>query len=369
MKSTFGLTAVLCAFAAASVAQAQTKITYGTYMPAGHVVNTSGVLPLVERLRANDNHKVEIELFLGGVVAKASAGIDSVRDRVVDAGLVLDSFVPKQLPHGNLITDLTLLGRNHVVMSGAVSEFILVECVECRNDYRKNNVITMAHFSSSPQTIMCNAPINSMADLRGKRIRSRGAWSSMFSEMRMTPLNLGGDEAFEAIQRGQADCNIGPISWFHTYSLWDVAKHVIDTEIGTYHGGSAWIINADVWKGLKPEAQAVIRQNMPRLSADIVWGYTNEDQLVRRESEKKGITFYKPSADFLAFYEQYRLKEVDRIKKVGKERGIKNADQLVDRFIAIMTKWEKLNETEIKGDKAKYVAVLEREVYSKVDWK
>jgi hypothetical protein len=41
---------------------------------------------------------------------------------------------------------------------------------------------------------------------------------------------------------------------------------------------------------------------------------------------------------------------------------------LIDTFLGLIDKWKKLNDEEIKGDKQRFVAALNREIYSKLQW-
>jgi TRAP-type transport system periplasmic protein len=360
--------AVVGVAAMASSVQAETKLGYGTYLPPTHVNNTAGIEPMARRIEKESNGALKIEMFTGGSVAKATAAVDSIRDGLVAAGMIVDSYVPKQLPHSFLITDLAVLGRNSVAMAGATNEFNLVACPECLADQKKQGIISMAHYSTAPYTVMCKPDVRSLEDMKGKKVRSAAAWSIMFKSFGMVPVNLTSDETYEALQRGQVDCNLGADSWLKSYSLWDVAKNVLDTTIGTYHGGLLWGMNAEVWAKLPADQKALIKRNMPILAADVTFGYLAESKEVRQTALAKGVKFNKPDASFTDAYNAYAEKELARIKEEGKKRGIKDADKLIDRYMALVAKWQKIDDEEIKGDKAKFVEALNREVFSKVKW-
>ncbi|WP_421996376.1 C4-dicarboxylate TRAP transporter substrate-binding protein [Reyranella sp.] len=369
MRSTLWRTvAVLGLVATASSARAETKLGYGTYLPPTHVNNTVGIEPMAKRLEKESNGAIRIEMFTGGSVAKATAAVDSIRDGLVAAGMIVDSYVPKQLPHSFLVTELAVLGRNSVAMAGATNEFNLVACPECLADQKKQGIISMAHYSTAPYTIMCKPDLRTLEEFKGKKIRSAAAWSIMFKSFGLVPVNLTSDETYEALQRGQVDCNMGADSWLKSYSLWDVAKNVLDTTIGTYHGGLLWGMSAEVWNKLPADQKAMIKRNMPILAADVTFGYLAESKEVRETAASKGVKFNKPGPDFSKAYDEYALKELARVKEEGKKKGIKNADQLIDTYMALVAKWQKIDEQEIKGDKAKFAAALQREVFDKVKW-
>lgn len=352
----------------AGAAHAQTKLSYGTYLPPTHVNNTVGIEPMIKRMEQESGGKLTVEFFPGGSVAKATAAVDSIRDGIVTAGMIVDTYVPKQLPHSFLVTELGLLGRNSVAMAGATNEFNLVACKECLADQKKSGIISMSHYSTAPYTLMCKADLRSIADFKGKKIRSAGAYSIMFKSFGMVPVNVTSDETYEAMQRGQVDCTMGADSWLKSYTLWDVAKNVLATTIGTYHGGLLWAMNADTYGKLPADQKAMLKKNMPVLAADVTFGYLQESRDVHGLASEKGVKFNPPDASWNSEYAAYLKNEVARVKEEGKKRGVPNADELVDRYLQLVEKWTKIDAEEIKGDKQKFIAALNREVFSKVAW-
>ena len=168
---------------------------------------------------------------------------------------------------------------------------------------------------------MCKPDLRTLEDFKGKKIRSAAAWSIMFKSFGLVPVNLTSDETYEALQRGQVDCNMGADSWLKSYSLWDVAKNVLDTTIGTYHGGLLWGMSAEVWSKLPADQKAMIKRNMPILAADVTFGYLAESKEVRKMAASKGVKFNKPGPDFTKAYDEYALKELARVKEEGKKRA------------------------------------------------
>lgn len=366
LRVSVGVAAALVMLAPA--AMAQVKLSYGTYLPATHVNNLAGIEPMGKRLAAESGGKITLEILSGGSVAKPTAAVDSVRDGVVTASMVVDSYVPKQLPHAYLATDLGVIGKNSVALAGATTEYNLLACKDCLAEQKKQSIISMSFYSTAPYTLMCKPDLRSMADLNGKKLRSAGGFSIMFKSFGMVPVNITSDETYEALQRGQVDCSIGAQGWLKSYSLWDVAKNVLDTSIGAYTGGLLWAMSAEAWAKLSPEHKAILKKNMPILSADVTFGYLAESDDVRKLAIEKGVKFNPPDKSFIDAYAAYAEKELARVKEAGKGRGIANADELVDLYMSLVRKWEKIANDEVKGDKAKFIEALNREVYSKVQW-
>ena len=107
---------------------------------------------------------------------------------------------------------------------------------------------------------------------------------------------------------------------------------------------------------------------MPILVADVIFGYLKEAHTVREEANKKGIKFLSPDPGFTKALTEYRAIELARVKELARKRGMKNTDALIDTYLGLVEKWERISRDEIKGDKDKFIAALNREIYSKVSW-
>lgn len=349
-------------------AWAQTTLSYGTYLPDIHTINIEGIKPLGERLSKESGGKITIQLLSGGTAAKATGAIDSIRDGLVSAGKITDTSVPKQVPHSYLVTQLALLGQDPLIMGPASNEYNLIACKGCKDDAARNGIIPMAYYSTTPHVLICKEPVDNLAQLKGMKIRASGAYAIMYRAFGAVPVNLPHEESFEAFARNQIGCADSVDAWLRSLSLWDAAKHVVDIDIGTYHGGVAWAMNAGLWKGLPADQKEIIKRNIPILVADIIFGYLRERNDVRKQAEPKGVTFKSPDATFQKAVADYRAVEIKRVRELGKSYGIKDSDELIDTFLALIEKWRKINAEEVKGDKQRLVAALNREIYSKVQW-
>lgn len=351
-----------------SHASAQTALSYGTYLPDIHTINIEGIKPLGERLSKESGGKITIQLLTGGTAAKATGAIDSIRDGLVSAGKITDTAIPKQVPHSYLATQLALLGQDPMIMGPASNEYNLIACKGCQEDAVRNGIIPMAYYSTTPHVLICKEPVDSLAQLKGMKVRASGAYAIMYRAFGAVPVNLPHEESFEAFSRNQIACADSVDAWLRSLSLWDAAKQVVDIDIGTYHGGVAWAMNAGLWKGMPADQKEMIKRNIPILVADVVLGYLRERKDVRRQAEAKGVTFKSPDATFQKAVADYRAVEIKRVRELGKTYGIKESDQLIDTFLGLIEKWRKINAEEIKGDKQRLIAALNREIYSKVEW-
>lgn len=368
-KTLLGAAALVAATGlAAANASAQIKISYGTYLPPTHVNNHAGIEPFAKRVEQETGGKVKFEIFTGGSVAPAKAAIDQIRDKLVTSGMIVDSYVNKELPHSYTLTELALQGKDALVMAGAVNEMQLVDCKGCLEEQKKAGIISTAFYSTAPYVFMCKSPVTKVDDMKGKKVRATAAFGLLVKSMGGVPVNITSDEVYEAMQRGQAECNVGADAWLKSYTLWDVAKAVTKQPIGTYHGGQLFAINAETFKSLPAEVKASIKKNAPILAADVTFGYLEESKAAQEGAASHGVKFVDADPSLTKAYEDFLKNDTKRVIEQAEKRGVKNAEALIETFLGKIAKWEKIVKDEVKGDKAKYVAALNREVYSKASF-
>lgn len=351
-----------------TAASAQIKISYGTYLPPTHVNNHAGMEPFAKRVEQETGGKVKFEIFTGGSVAPAKAAIDQIRDKLVTSGMIVDAYVSKELPHSYTLTEMALQGKDALVMAGAVNEMQLVDCKGCLAEQKKAGIVSTAFYSTAPYIFMCKSPLKSLDDIKGKKVRATAAFGLLVKAMGGVPVNITSDEVYEAMQRGQAECNVGADAWLKSYTLWDVAKAVTKQPIGTYHGGQLFAVNAEDWRGFPADVKASIKKNAPILAADVTFGYLEESRVAQEGAASHGVQFVDADPSLIKAYEDFLKNDTKRVIEAAEKRGVKNAEALVEAFLGKIAKWEKIVKEEVKGDKAKYIAALNREIYSKVSF-
>jgi TRAP-type transport system periplasmic protein len=191
--------------------------------------------------------------------------------------------------------------------------------------------------------------------------------------MGATPVNITSPEIYEALQRGQVDCVMGPQPWLLSYSLWDMVKYVSAAKLGTYHGTNMLNINVDVWKKLDDAEKKAMVDNLAEAVADMARAYEDDDISIREEAEQKGIEWIDVDSSFTQAVEAFREKDMPRIVDLAKSRGVKNPEPNIALFRDNIAKWEKIVADIGEGEWGdaewtKYQAAIQAEVYDKVEF-
>ena len=106
--------------------------------------------------------------------------------------------------------------------------------------------------------MICTKPIKSIADFKGKRIRTYGfAYPALVQALGGTPVSMSSSDGYEALQRGILDCSpIGP-SLAHGWKYDEVAKYYIDVPIGASFGHMI-AMNLKSYNALDAQTKSII---------------------------------------------------------------------------------------------------------------
>jgi TRAP-type mannitol/chloroaromatic compound transport system substrate-binding protein len=163
-------------------------------------------------------------------------------------------------------------------------------------------------------------PIKTLADFKGMKCRQTGMAAEVWKSMGMNTVNMPGGEIIPAAQRGVIDCAewVGGVEdlrlgfqnvWKYHYTP-GVHENVTIGEV---------LINGDVWKGLKPEHQELIKSVASETF--IIWWAKWQRQnadAIRELQVKHGVQILRTPPDILVEF----LKAWD---KIAKEEADKNA--------------------------------------------
>jgi len=147
------------------------------------------------------------------------------------------------------------------------------EAFDARLQERFNaKVLTLWPFG--PQVFFCNAPIESLADLSGLRIRSfTPSMSAMIESFGATPVTLQFSEVYPALQRGVVSCGVTSPTSANTGNWPEVTTHLLPLSVsGSVQGH---LINLDAWNRFSEEEQAALSETFAQLE-DELWSLAFE---------------------------------------------------------------------------------------------
>ncbi|MBI1416780.1 MAG: C4-dicarboxylate ABC transporter substrate-binding protein [Limimaricola sp.] len=132
-----------------------------------------------------------------------------------------------------------------------------------------------------PQIVFCNGEVNSLADLKGKKVRGSGRMTTKLLEaLGAEGVNIAFSEVPGSLQRGVIDCAVTGAGSGYSAGWWEVSDHLLTLPLG---GWDPVVIamNKDRFDALPADQQAELKQAVKTGLEDKAWdaaqgGLTND---------------------------------------------------------------------------------------------
>ncbi|MED5407577.1 MAG: TRAP transporter substrate-binding protein [Pseudomonadota bacterium] len=245
-----GLTAAMGLLA--TPATAQEVLNISSWAPPTHHINAV-VWPtwgkwVEEATGGRVTTKIEYKL------ASPLKQFELVRDGVADAAWIFHGYNTRYV--ATQAVEMPNLGTSAEAASVAywrVHEKYLAKADEHRG------VTLIGLTSHGPAVIQTKAPLNSLADLSGQKIRVPGGVGSLVGKaLGVTAVKLPAPKVYEALSSGVADGIFMPIETQKSFRLKEVVPHVTIMPGGLYYGSFAFILNSDFLAGLSEADQKAV---------------------------------------------------------------------------------------------------------------
>lgn len=364
---------VICAATLASVISVHAgsatakELVFGSYLPPKHNVNTFGLAPMFEQLKP----KVDWKLVTGGQLFSGAATLKSVGNRVADGGVVIPAYVQSALKSGFLSMDLMFAADDGMAFNAAVLDTFFNDCPECLADYHKAKTVLLATYAVDGWSLLCRDQVKSVAEVKGKRLRTTGALGRFAQMMGGTPVAMTSDDMIEAISRGQIDCIVGAFAWLKAYPIEDSIKSILALRKGAT-AVDLFVMNQASWKALtKDQKMAMLRAMPGAIARSMVDGYMGDDLKAESLAKERKIAIHEADPSFAKMFADFRKKERDIVIERAVKRGAKDAEKTVDSIFRNYDKWVKIlgavDRSDLKALSAKYEKALWDNLYSKLD--
>jgi TRAP-type C4-dicarboxylate transport system substrate-binding protein len=246
----------LVASAFAVPAQAQTTLTFSTWVPPTHHLSIWQANWAAEAEKATTG-RVKFQ-SLPKAPAAPPGTFDAVKDGLVDLSYVTASYTPARhaLP---AMAELPGAGSSAVVNSVAYSR---IHWKHFHKVGEYNGVKLLAVWTHGPgQMFNTKRPINSLADLKGMKIRTGGGIAEKFGNLLgASAFVKPAPESYELLASGVADGVFFPMESIISFKLDKVLKHATIFPGGFYSSSFGFFMNQDKWNKLSKQDQAILEK-------------------------------------------------------------------------------------------------------------
>ena len=344
-------------------------LTLNQYVLPKHVVVTEGTMPLIEEMKQATGGAFDFKLFTGGTPLSAQATLGGLQSGAVDAGMVILTYHPAELPLVQYLNDLAVPTEDTLVVTGAFNEYVLTKCARCLEEFKAAGIAFTGTYTAAPLVLVNREVYRTPEDLVAKRVRIPGGdynarWADYFG---LSPINVGGSEVYEMMNRGAVDVTLNPPAILQTHSLADVAKSVIDMPVTLHRASSPFVFATGSWAGLTDDERRAFLDSAPMAMMRITGAYLEESEAALDDARARGIEVIEPGDDFKAKMAEFAEKDVETMYTIAREQyRIDNPEEIRDEFIALIEKWNAIAE-ETGRDPEKMGERLRKDAYAGLD--
>jgi TRAP-type C4-dicarboxylate transport system substrate-binding protein len=219
-----------------------------------HVVDNANA-----RLEAmGSNYRIEWTEAFGGSLYDFNDTLEAVQDGLTDMGWVGSLWEPAKLPLQNIMF-ATPFVTSDVELSVDVLNEMNDSIPEMKAEWDRHNLVFLGATVSDTYHLFTKFPVNSLADLQGKKIVGAPALGPWLEGTGAIPVGGGLPTFYQQIQTGVADGSIIIPTGAFSLKLYEVAPHITLVDMGvTTIGGLA--VNKERWESLPEDVRKVLAE-------------------------------------------------------------------------------------------------------------
>jgi TRAP-type mannitol/chloroaromatic compound transport system substrate-binding protein len=247
---------------------------------------------LVDEINAMSGGRLVVENFPGGAIVPPTKEFEGVLKGVIDAGVMAHAFNKPWFPQSGLFFQ--------VVGGMRAPQFMMWFEVGGGHELAAKmwatlDVVYVGTPLFHPPEIWCHSakPLESLADLKGFKMRTAGDAAEILSRMGASPVFLAPPEIYEAQARGVIDgLEYGGLHVNWAFGFHEIAEYIYLSPSRAPTATSGFAVRQDVWAELPPDLQRIV-ENACRVVA--LRGYAEElvlDYIAYQKYVDYGIKVY-----------------------------------------------------------------------------
>lgn len=361
MKTSIAATALACTVSVMAVtAQADTIRATSGFGP-NHAIAKDVYPTLFAKLEELTDGNWTGQDTPSGLVAPNEMST-SLRDGVTEFGPILMPYYVAEYPESNVPSELSMLGSSGAVISAAVTEYI-VTCAPCQAEFSRNGQVYLGSDTTPIYQLLSTKPVRNAEDMKGLKIRSGSPFFAAYIEkMGAVPVQMSSSELFESLSQGVVEATISSPHELIANRLGDVIGHITEINQGVFNGAAITTAGKMLWDRMDTaERTALATASQYGITA----GMAGFDRQIAEVKEKQMAEFIQPDQALLDARDAYNTDRLAQAVPILESRGVPDAQAKVDRYIALIEKWEGLLTPEMTPEDV--AALRDQEIWSKLD--
>lgn len=233
--------------------------SHPTVLPWVGQLSTTVVAKSNERLEAmGSEDRIEWTETYGGALYGFKDTLEAVGDGLTDAGWVGTLWEGSKMPLQNM-TYFTPFVSDDLVETLKIMNELHREMPELQAAWEDQNVVFLGASGVETYHLFTNFPVNSLADLDGRKIIAPGPSANWIKSVGAVPVNGALPTYYNQIQTGVADGVVVIITGAFPNKHYEVAPYVTLVGLGAQMTGGLGV-NKDVWDGLSDDVRSVLTE-------------------------------------------------------------------------------------------------------------
>lgn len=233
-----------------------TKLKFTHHNPPNAFVCTQGFEPWAKEIEKRTDGQVKIDIYPSSTLAKPQDAYDAVVKGTADIAWGYITYFPGRFPLTEVL-NLPQLGVDKATMGSKVVWELYQKSPAMQKEFEDVKVLTLHTHDGAPVT--SRKPINSLADMEGKKLRSAGGPLVPFLQsLGVSPMAMPAPDTYQAMEKGVIDGCVMAWEAVEMLNLQEVSKYSLDANVTS--GSFFLIMNKKAWDNLTPEQQKVFEE-------------------------------------------------------------------------------------------------------------
>jgi TRAP-type C4-dicarboxylate transport system substrate-binding protein len=288
-----------------SAAAAETTLRIATWLPPTNPQNAT-VWPTWKKW-VEEATEGRVEVVVENYTGHPKTIYDAVEDGIYDVGFSVEAYLPGRFKLSGVAEipgEITDAETGSVALWRTYKDYF-----EPADEY--NGFQLLGLFVHGPGQLHTKFPVNSLDDLKGKKMRVGGGLINDLAErLEVTPVSAPSPKSYEMMQQGVVDGTFLPAQEQRFFRLSEVSSDLTLFPKGLYTTAFSIVMNQDVFESLsKKDQEAIMSVSGERLSqlAGAAWGKADDDGIL--EAKEKGVNVI-----FLSESDQ-RVKDLNKLSE------------------------------------------------------
>jgi TRAP-type C4-dicarboxylate transport system substrate-binding protein len=203
----------------------------------------------IDEVQTKSNNRVRITYYAGGALTTATTSYYGVTKNMSSMALVMMTYNPGRFP----LTQAWHLPLGFTTAQAATE--MKTKSIEVFDPVELKDTKLLYVFSAAPTQLLTKSEINSLEDLRGKKIRCDGSTAALIAKLGATPVSMSIGDVYEALQKGIVDGTVNVPGVLFDFKFEDFINYMQQWNLNVQT--MALVMNQDKWDSLPADIQQI----------------------------------------------------------------------------------------------------------------